>query len=186
MQSLTDIKLSKCQLSKMIQSGGFFGRLLNPLLKTGLPLLKNVINSLAESVWFPLGLTAAVSAADAGIHNKILGLGKHPSDSSSHNNTILIILSNEMKEIIEIVKSLEDPGLSFKGVSERIQNEANEQRGGFLSMFLGTLGASLLGNILVGKGINRAREGIVKVGYGNKKSQKKTMKRQDHENKMFF
>ena len=51
-----------------------------------------------------------MSAADAGIHNKILGLGKHPSDSSSHNNTILIILNNEMKEIIEIVKSLEDPG----------------------------------------------------------------------------
>ena len=91
-----------------------------------------------------------------------------------------------MKEIIEIVKSLEDPGLSFKGVSERIQNEANEQRGGFLSMFLGTLGASLLGNILVGKGINRAREGTVKVGYGNKKRQKKTTKRQDHENKMVF
>ena len=53
-------------------------------------------------------------------------------------------------------------------------------------MLFGTLGSSLLGNILVGKGINRAREGIVKVGYGNKKSQKKTMKRQDHENKMFF
>ena len=66
----TDIKLSKTQLSKMIQSGGFLGRLLGPLLKTGLPLIKNVIKPLAKSVLIPLGLTAAVSAADAGIHKK--------------------------------------------------------------------------------------------------------------------
>ena len=65
-----DIKLSKNQLSKMIQSGGFIGRLLSPLLKTGLPLIKNVINSLAKSVLIPLGLTAVVSAADAKIHKK--------------------------------------------------------------------------------------------------------------------
>ena len=73
-----------------------------------------------------------------------------------------------MKGIIEIVTSLEDSGLLFKGVSETIQNEAEEQRGGFLSMLLGILGASLLGNILAGKGINRAEEGIVRAGYGNK------------------
>ena len=66
----TDIKLSKTQLSKMIQSGGFLGRLLGPLLKTGLPLIKNVIKPLAKSVLIPLELTAAVSAADAGIHKK--------------------------------------------------------------------------------------------------------------------
>ena len=66
----TDIKLSKTQLSKMIQSGGFLGRLLGPLLKTGLPLIKNVIKPLAKSVLIPLGLTAAASAADAGIHKK--------------------------------------------------------------------------------------------------------------------
>ena len=66
----TDIKLSKTQLSKMIQSGGFLGRLLGPLLKTGLPLMKNVIKPLAKSVLIPLGLTAAASAADAGIHKK--------------------------------------------------------------------------------------------------------------------
>ena len=65
-----DIKLSKTQLSKMIQSGGFLGRLLGPLLKTGLPLIKNVIKPLAKSVLIPLGLTAAASAADAGIHKK--------------------------------------------------------------------------------------------------------------------
>ena len=69
-KSSTDIKLSKAQLSKMIQSGGFLGRLLGPLLKIGLPLIKNVIKSLNESVLIPLGLTAAVSAADAGIHKK--------------------------------------------------------------------------------------------------------------------
>ena len=66
----TDIKLSKTQISKMIQSGGFLGRLLGPLLKTGLPLIKNVIKPLAKSVLIPLGLTAAASAADAGIHKK--------------------------------------------------------------------------------------------------------------------
>ena len=66
----TDIKLSKTQLSKMIQSGGFLGRLLGPLLKTGLPLIKNVIKPLAKSVLIALGLTIAASAADAGIHKK--------------------------------------------------------------------------------------------------------------------
>ena len=68
----TDIKLPKTQLSKMIQLGGFLGRLLGPLLKTGLLLTKNVIQLLAKSVLIPLGLTAAASAADAGIHKKIL------------------------------------------------------------------------------------------------------------------
>ena len=66
--SSTDIKLSKTQLSKMIQSGGFLGRLLRPLLKTELPLMKSVTKPLAKSVLLPLGLTAAASVADAGIH----------------------------------------------------------------------------------------------------------------------
>ena len=73
--SSADIKLSKTQLSKMIQSGGFLSRLLGPLLKTGLPLIKNVIKLLAKSVLIPLGLTVTASAADAGIHKKILGSG---------------------------------------------------------------------------------------------------------------
>ena len=81
----TDIKLSKTQLSKMIQSGGFLGRLLGPLLKTGLPLIKNVIKPLTKSVLIPSGLSAATSAADARIHKKILGSG---------NNTTLIISNN--------------------------------------------------------------------------------------------
>ena len=84
--SSTDIKFSKTQLSKMIQSGGILGRLLGSLLKTGLPLISNVMKPLTKSVLIPLGLTAAVSAADAGIHKKILGSG----------NTILIISNNEM------------------------------------------------------------------------------------------
>ena len=68
--SSANIKLSKTQLSKMIQSGGFSGRLLGPLLETGLPLISNVIKPLDKSVLIPLGLTAAASAADAGIHKK--------------------------------------------------------------------------------------------------------------------
>ena len=74
-----------------------------------------------------------------------------------------------MEDIIKIVKSLEDSGLLLKGVSETVQNEAREQKGEFFSMLLGTLGASLLGNILAGKGINRAGEGVIRGGYGNKK-----------------
>ena len=66
----TDRKLSKAQISKIIQSGGFLGKLFDPLLKTGLPLIKNVIKPLAKSVLIPLGLTAAASAADVGIQKK--------------------------------------------------------------------------------------------------------------------
>ena len=169
---LADIKLSKTQLYKMKESGGFLGSLLCPLLKTGLLLITNLIKPLAKSVLIPLGLTVATSAADARIHKKILGSG--------HNNTTILIISNdEMNDIIEIVKSLADSGLLLKGVTETVQNEVKEQKGGFLSMLLGTLGASLLGNILAGRGINRARksrwinragEEIVTTGYGNRSS----------------
>ena len=69
-KSSTDVNLSKIQLSKMVQSGGFLGGLPGPLLKTGLPLIKNVIKPLANSVLIPLGFTTAASAADAGIHEK--------------------------------------------------------------------------------------------------------------------
>ena len=82
-----------------------------------------------------------------------------------------------MEGIIKIVKSLKDSGLLLKGVTKTVQNELKGQKGGFLSMLLGTLGASLLGNILTGrriirggksKGVNRAGEAIVRAGYGNK------------------
>ena len=176
--SSTDIKLSKTQLSKMIQSGGFLGKLLGPLLKTGLPIIKSVIKPLAKSVLIPLGLTAAY--IKKGIHKKILGSG--------HNNTILIISNDEMDNILKIVKSLEDSGILLKGVSETIQHEAKEQRGGFLSMLLGTLGASLLGDVLskglsgrgvikagegtirAGEGTIRAGEGTIRTGYGSKRA----------------
>ena len=156
--SSVDIKLSKTQLSKMIQSGGFFGRLLGPLLKSGLLLISNVIKPLAESLLIPSGLTVAASAADAGIHKKILGSG---------NNITLVISNDEINDIIKIVKSLEDSGLLLKGVTETVQNEIKEQKERFLSMLLGTLGASLLGNLLTGKGIYRAGKGkgIVRAGY---------------------
>ena len=133
--------------------------------------MKSVIKPLAKSVLISLGLTAAASAADAGIHKKILGSG-HPLDLAPHN-TILIISNDEMDDILKIVKSLEDSGLLLKGVSETIQHEAKEQRGGFLSMLLGTLRVSLLGDVLSkglsGKGVIRAGEGTIRVGYGSKR-----------------
>ena len=163
--SSVDIKFSKAQLSKMIQSGGFLGKLLSPLLNTGLPLMKSVITPLAKSVLTTLGLTAAASVADAGIHKKILGSG---------SNATLIISNKDMDDLIKIVKSLEDSGLLLKGITESVQNEIKEQKGGFLSTLLGTLGASLLGNLLTGKGvskkgkgIHRAGEGIVRAGEAN-------------------
>ena len=81
--SSTDIKLSKTQLSKMIQSGGFLGRHLGPLLKSVLPLMKSVIKPLAKTALIPFGLTAAASVANAGIHKKILGSG-------NSNNTVVL------------------------------------------------------------------------------------------------
>ena len=132
------------QLSKMIQSGGFLGRLLGPLLKTGLSLIKNAIKPLAKSVLISLGLTAVASAADARIHKKILGSG--------HNNNVTLIISNdEINDVIKIIKSLKDSGLLLRGVTETVKNEVKEQKLGFLSMLSGTLGASLLGNLLTGK-----------------------------------
>ena len=98
----------------MVQLRGFLGRLPGPLLKTGLPLIKNVVKPLAKSVLILLGLTAAASAGDAVIHTKIL-------DSWT---TTLIISNDEMEDVIKIVKSLEDSGLLLKGISETIQNEA--------------------------------------------------------------
>ena len=160
----------------MIQSGGFLGKLLGPLLKTGLPLMKSVITPLAKSVLIPLGLTAAASAADAGIHKKILGSAGH---------TTLIISNKDMEDLIKVVKSLEDSGLFLNGVTESVKNEVKEQPGGFLSMLLGTLGAGLLGNLLSekratatsqgrvvnkkGKGIHRVGEGIIRADEGYNK-----------------
>ena len=88
----------------------------------------------------------------------------------------MIISNDKIEDVVKIVKSLEDSDLLLKGVTETVQNEVKEQKGGFLSMLLGTLGASLLGNLLTGKGvyragkgkgINSAGEGIVRAGYRN-------------------
>ena len=141
----TDIKLSKTQLTKM-QKGGLL-RFLAPLLKSGLPLLKYVIKPLGMLV-----LTAVASATDAAVNKQILGSG----------TTTLIVSNDEMKDILKIVKSLE---VLLKGVSETFKNESKEQKRGFLSMLLGTLGASLLGNML---GVIRAGEGTIRAGYGSK------------------
>ena len=161
----TDLKLSKAQISKILQSGGFLGRLLGPLLKTGLPLIKNVIKPLAKSVLIPLELTAAASAADAGIHKKILASG----------NTTLIISNEEINDIIKNVQGLKDSNILLKGLTKTIKKETKKQKGGFLSILKGTLGASLLGNLLTGKGIlragsgNKKGKGIVRAGSRNKK-----------------
>ena len=135
----TDIKLSKAQLTKM-QKGEFL-RFLAPLLKTGLPLLKSVIKPLGM-----LGLTAASSATNAAINKKILGSGNH---------TTLIISIDDMQDILKIVKSLEDSGILLDGITETAKNEVKEQNDSFLSILLGTLGASLLGNMLGGEGRRR-------------------------------
>ena len=108
----TDLKLSKAQINKIIQSGEFLSKLVGPLLKTGLPLIKNVIKPLPKSVLIPLGLTAAASTADAGIHKKIVGSGK----------TTLIISDEEMNDIIKIVQALEDSNVLLQGVTKTIGN----------------------------------------------------------------
>ena len=144
----TDIKLSKAQIKKIIQSGGFLGKLLSklagPLMKVAMPLAKNVLA--------PLGLTAAMSAIDESIQKKINGSGLK-----------LIIEQEDMNDIMKIIEALENSGMLLKGVYKTIENETKEQRGGFLSM--------LLGNLLTGgKGMIRAGEGIVRAGEGAKKT----------------
>ena len=109
----TDLKLSKAQISKIIQSSGFLGRLLGPLLKTGLPLIENVIKPLAKSILIPLGLTAAASTADTGIHKKILGSG----------NTTLIISNEEMNDIMKIIQAPDDSDILLTGVTKTIKTE---------------------------------------------------------------
>ena len=133
-------------------------------MKVALPLAKNVLA--------PLGLTAVMSAIDGSIQKKIHGLGVK-----------LIIEQEDMNDIMKIIEALENPGILLEGVSKTIENETKEQRGGFLSMLLGTLGASLLGNLLTsGKGMMTAGErsvasrgkgegkGIVRAGEGSKKN----------------
>ena len=125
---------------------------------------------LAKNVLAPLGLTAAMSAIDGSIQKKIHGSG-----------VTLIIEQEDMDDIMKIIEALENSGILLKGVTKTIENETKEQRGGFLSMLLGTLGASLLGNLLTGivakgkiigifaKGMIKAGDGIVRAGEGSNK-----------------
>ena len=148
-------------MHKIGQPGGFSGRLLGPLLKTGLPLTENILKPLAKSILIPLGLTGAASATDAAIHKKMFGSG----------TTTLIISNEEMNDIMKIIKSLKESELLIKGASETIKNEAKEQKGRFLAMLFGTLGASLLGNLLTGKGtIKRPGESTIRAGEGTVKA----------------
>ena len=152
----TNIKLFKAQISKIIQSGGFLDKPLAPLLRTGLPSLKLVIKPLGL-----LDLTAASSAIDAGSKKIYSGSG----------TTTLVISNKEMNDIMKIVQVLENTGIILKIVTKRIKNETKEQNGDFLSMLLGTLGASLLGDILTkglsGKETVRAGERTIRAGYGS-------------------
>ena len=111
--SSANIKLSKTQLHKIGQSGGFLCRHLKPLLKTGLPFMKNVLKPLAKSVLIPLELTAAASVTDSTIHKQISGSG----------NTTLIISNEEINYVRKIIKSLEESGLLIKGDRKTIKNE---------------------------------------------------------------
>ena len=144
----TDLKLSKAQISKIIQSGGFLGSLLSKLAG---PLMKVAV-ALAKNIFAWLRITAAASAIDAGIQRKI-----HSSGA-----TTSIISNEEMNDIMKIVQAVEDSNILLKGVTKAIKNETKKQKGGFLSMLLGTLGANFLGNML-------AEKGIVRAGSGNKK-----------------
>ena len=114
----TDLKLCEAQISRIIQSGGFLGRLLGPLLKTGLPLIKNVIKPLAKIVLIPFGLTAVASAADVEIHKKILESG----------NTTLITSNDEVNDIMKIIQALGDSNILLKGVTKTIKNETKRTK----------------------------------------------------------
>ena len=120
-------------------------------MKVAVPLAINILAT--------LGITAAASAIDAGIQKKIHGSG----------TTSLINSNVKMNAIVKIVQAFEDSNILLKGVTKTIKNETKKRKGGFLSMLLCTLGASLLGNMLAGKGIVRVgfRKGIVRTVSGN-------------------
>ena len=124
-----------------------------------MPLLKSVIKPLGM-----LGLTAPASATDAAINKKILRSGNH---------TTLTISNDHMQDLLKIVTSLKDSGILLDGIIETVKNELKEQKGGFLLMLLGTLGASLLGDLLTnnlsGRSVIRGGEGTIRAGYGSKK-----------------
>ena len=124
------------------------------LIQTGLPSIGNVLKPLAKRVLIPLGLTAVASATDATFHKKIFGSGF----------TKLIISNGKMEDIMKIVRCLEDSGLLINDVSGTIKNEAKKQKGEFLRMLLGALGATLLQNLLTDKARITASKGTIIAG----------------------
>ena len=120
----TDLKLSKAQISKIIQSGGFLGSLLSklagPLMKVVIPLAKNILA--------PLGIKAATLAIDEGIQKK-----KKKKKIHGPGTTTLIISNEEMNDIIKIVQALEDSNILLEGVTKTIKNGTKKQKGEFLS-----------------------------------------------------
>ena len=153
-----DIKVSKVQISKITQSGGFLGSLLSklagPLMKVAVPLAKNILA--------PLGITAASSAIDAVIQEKNHGSG----------TTSLMIYNKEMNYIMKTVQALEDSDILLKRVTKTFKNKTKKHEGGFLGTLTVTLGSILLANLLSRKGIVRAGpvnnkgKGVVRAGYG--------------------
>ena len=133
------------------------------LSKLAGPLMEAVILS-TKNILAPLGITVATSTIDVGILKKLYGSG----------NTTLIISNDEMNDIIKIIQALENPNILLKGVTKTIKNEIKKQKALFLTMLSGTLGASLLGNSLTGKGIlrtgsgNKKVKGIARAGSGKK------------------
>ena len=142
-------------MHKIRQSRRFLARLLGQLIKTGLPLIGNVLKTL--SVLILLGLTAAAPATDAVIYKKMFGFGRLTLDLASRVTT-LIISNEKMIDIMKIVKSYEESGLLIKDFSETINNEEKKQKRGFLGILLGFLDTSLLGNILTSKGRTRSAQ----------------------------
>ena len=129
------------------------GRLLRPLLKIELPLKRNVFKPLAKSALIALGLIAGASSTNGVIQKKMFGSG-----------TSTLIISNKEMNIMKIIKSPQESGLLKKDVNETIKNEVKKQNGRFLRMLIGALGASLLENLLTGKGTIRAGEATITAG----------------------
>ena len=152
----TDIKLSKVQINKIIKEGGKLGKLVISFLPK---LIKPAI-SLGKNILAPLGLSAAMSATDAAVQKKMYGSAI----------TTLVISNDDLDDLIKIVTALEKHDILLKGMSKTIKNETKKQEGGFLSMLLGTLGASLLGNLLTGGGLYRTGKELYRTGQGLKKN----------------
>ena len=151
----TDIKSSKVQVNKIIKEGGNLGR----LLMSFLPKLIKLAISIGKNILAPLGLSAAMPTTDAAIQKKMYGSG----------NKTLIISNDDLNDSITIVTALEEHDIVLKGTSKTIKNNTKKQEGDFLSMLLGTLGASFFGNLLTGKGLYRTGKGMYRTGQGLKK-----------------